>query len=270
MFRILIFTIFTFNCLSASSQAIPNVLNVTISQERYQNQYRPQIRLIIDQYYSFIASASPIFGKDLEEMQNLAVKIAMDWKSKSANCKSDRANCNLSSLYKEANSLDQLILGLQEKFWVHIKPKYDADTLIKVSKYLDEVMIINYKLMHKIEEIHVLSNNFNKPKASAFDEIALIQRNQENNTINLFFNILPEKLKPDFNNLYFNFIKPLEHHAIMENANELLAANIYEYNIILNAFNMNLTKGDIPLTREQSAFLQTIHQTWNSILRSLL
>jgi hypothetical protein len=268
--RILSFIFLLFYQFDAFSIEMKNALNLEITKEKYNSQVRPLLREIIEQYYSFIAASSPEFGKDLQDMQSLAVKIAIEWKDRSTNCKKDRANCDLSSLYREANSLDQLILGLQEKFWVGIKPKYDADTLIKVSKYLDEVMIINYKLLHKVEEIHVLSNNFNKPKPSSFDAIALIQRDQENNTINLLFNILPDKMKKDFMDLYYSFIKPLEHQASMPNAHDLIASKIHDYNITINVFNMNLTKGDIPISVDQANRLRSIHSSWNSMLRSLL
>ena len=203
----------------------------------------------------------------------------------------DRSNQTIKKSLEscEKKQMDICLKNLNDVVGIHYTMDYEINLLLhsilagrksKRRAITDKMMVFRAKLSDfsrkNLAFIHSLETTLltaNTPYQNSMKTIQKIHAEQGllwPSFDQLTTLLIPENITADYEVLYHNFIKNLERHIVEEEKDFYLTANLEKLNNIWNNFHMRMTKSTIKLSKSAENTIETIHQSWNLILKTIL
>ena len=234
------------------------------------NRYiKPQMRSIIQEFYLTLKKLHPL-NANLIENKNLIMKMRYKWDKWRNECEAITDVCNkkLSDIYQISRNLEKKHHALQKKVFSksYFKSQRNIDSLLKLAGSIDNLSNLNYKLLHRIEEILIMSHDGTKQYMDRDEELThtihIMHTFSEQNIVSQ----LPYDVLIVYTSVWLFFIKNLETFLMLEKDTSFLLERLEELNSAWNSFHMRIAKGIVFVPQN----VVNIHNRWNSILKLVL
>lgn len=266
-----IFTIFLAFLFSASAFSA-NLFERKITNENFQRTVRPQARIILTQFYNLLEKISP------EQNEMIAVKqsitsVQITWNSWRQNCSTPSLECEtkLDEVHRRLMYVERRILQLQRTHFTLKKTmrSHEADSLIDTIDTLDEMGNQCFLLLNIIEN-HRINQNLPPSKKIAADvQITKALHFMSLDAERSFLSGLSDELQPHFDFVWNNYLRDLERYVLIEGNLRFFTQRIEDLNLSWNTFFAKMTSENFVIPEGTRTYIQTMHQSWNGILRQL-
>ncbi len=246
-----------------------------ITKERHRRYIKPQLRNIRTEFFHLAKKISfesdliyklrEVNSKNRRLYQEYEQKCFKDIPSQEAQkeCKSI-LNQTIKSLYAS----NQIIFKLRDDLISDFKIQHkNYNSYLKFSRYIDQIEIIIYTVISQLETKRLISNTSYENSFYKDKSIPLKLTKAYTLTNHSLTELLPKNIRPHFESLLFNFIIPLEEKMLQSFSPEWFRSRLGKLNLFWNTFNVNMTKGDITISRKNTNIIKIMHNRWNSILK---
>lgn len=249
---------------------------IKTSKESFYRYIRPQIRNIVLEYYHILKKVSPVPNNpilgNLININKQILALNVDWNKWIKKCEKVTPECYtlLKKFYSNSRKLDYNILSQQgQKLEMNVKDS-KIDNLLNLSHSLDRLSNLNYRNLHRVEEMLIVANTSyywrgaNKRRFNhQLYEMQLIAET-------ILTCILDDEYINEFEFLWSNFIKYMEIYVIIGRNQNYLVNNLASFNLAWNSFHMKMTKGNVSTPVGFVTTIKLMHNRWNSILKMYL
>ena len=239
---------------------------VGVSPESFRRYIRPQIKSIIQEYYSILVKTGP----HQEDLINLRRQIFTLWALIEDEKNQTPHPAIFSEIYHKIKSVDLLILKIWPRFFredIHALTNVYATLL---SRPLDLIASLAYQSGHYLEGLLAfppspeeipatlaqLQQNFIYPMLLQAESILTVE--------------LDKELQENFDGVFRGFIYPLEKYLLTDQDRDYLLSRISELNIAWHSFHTKMVSHDYHLSTNTITTLATIRNRWNSILKLIV
>ena len=244
---------------------------VGVSPESFRRYIRPQIKSIIQEYYSILVKTGP----HQEDLINLRRQIFALWakvedeKNLALKQASDPAK-TLPTIYHKVKDIDLWIL----KIWPRLF-REDAHALTNVyatllARPLDLIASSAYRSGHYLENLMA----FTPPSSEWAATLVNFQQTfvypmllQAESILTVE---LDKELQENFDSVFRSFIYPLEKYLLTDQDHDYLLSRVAELNIAWHSFHTKMVSHDYHLTMNTITTLATIRNRWNSIMKLIV
>ena len=241
---------------------VPNSMFV-----RYIN---PQIRSIMQGYYHALKKLHPM-NEELISSKNVILSFFIDWNRWKKECTVITIECkeSLNKIHKMSKTIENKMLKIQNSIHTQFKKQdpFEFDSIIQITNQLDKISNLNYKILHVIENIQIISQDVdmsynlkNESISTSINEMKIISER-------IITELLPRKIKLVYLNFWNFFIKHLEEFIIYKRKKTFFLQKLGELNFAWNNFSMKISKQIIVLPQNISNQTIIMHHRWNSILK---
>ena len=274
-FRSFISIIFICTSFSANTYQTYNFnpKQVHITEESFRRIIRPELQLIVREYYSVLKQIIP-FCDELIQIKQILLSLNTDWSIWVKKCQLIDYECtvDLRTFYKKTRDLDQVIFNIQksELSFSKSKNEHDIDSMIYSTYALTQISNNNYYLMHFMEQFLITSNTTyfrNLTNSELF--IPILNRMLLTSEMMITEQIDPSYRK-EFEFIWNDFIRTAERYIVLSGDKEFFMKRLEDYNIAWNDFHMRTVKSNIDLPINAQKIISHIHGRWNSILKYLI
>lgn len=243
-----------------------------INTDNFQKIVRPQAKIILNQFYNLLDKISP------EQSEMIAVKQSIvdaktNWDHWLKHCGELAADCpsKLEAVHQDMIRIERLVLILQKKtFKLNANLKsHEIDSRIDLVDTLDEMSNQSFHLLNAIEMQMIRSVTPEPQYAANYLEISQNLHFMQVDAERSFLGGLSDELQPHFDFVWNNFLKDLERYVVIESKQSVFAQRVEDFNLSWNAFYSKMISENFAIPEGSKPYLQTIHQTWNGILRQL-
>ncbi|MBT3583544.1 MAG: hypothetical protein HN509_01450 [Halobacteriovoraceae bacterium] len=247
--------------------------NIKLSNESFRRYIRPQLRSIISEFYHLLKKLAPLQG-DLVSLKSKILKMNSQWNQLKKICPNDQEKCQdlFGKFYQEARSLDKQILVLKKsKLRYSDKKAFSQfDSLVHLSKVLDQILNRNYLLLHYIEEHKIVSDDPFFRFRDSQQKFQQLVHSMKISSEMIIVSLLDKNVRGDFDFAFSNYIKVLESNILLGNDKNFLISRLEDLNMVWNSFHMKMVKGNVKLPKALSKIIIIMHNRWNSILKIIL
>ena len=245
---------------------------VGVSPESFRRYIRPQIKSIIQEYYSILVKTGP----HQEDLINLRRQIFALWafieeeKNQQINHQGPTGHDPFPEIYRKIKSIDLLIL----KIWPRLF-REDEHALINVyatllTRPLDLIASKTYQGGHYLENLLA----FTPPPAEIPATLASIQQKFTYPMLLQAESILTveldKELQENFDGVFRSFIYPLEKYLLTDQDRDYLLARVAELNMAWHSFHTKMVSHDYHLSMNTITTLAMIRNRWNSIMKLIV
>ena len=245
----------------------------SITSSVFDRYVKPQLKSIVNHYFSLLRSVEPRNGKMLR-LKKLLDDSNGFFGGPGTGCSIEKdADCLGRftkvvhvhySIDNEINSFFQSLIASQKEMM------FNGDRFVIFRDRLSGFFKENLAIVHALEEVLLLSHTPFRIRGGRVNELRSRRHALGLNFDQLITLLLPEGIHGDFSALYLNFIKSLDRYVVRGGQDSYLMGNLEQFNNFWNAFHMKMTKSSMKLNKESLDTIQLIHQRWNSVLKLLL
>jgi len=246
---------------------------VGVSPESFRRYIRPQIKSIIQEYYSVLAKTGP----HQESLINLRRQIFALWvqidevRQTLAPHQAPPASSAhlLAELYQKTKQIEFTVLRLWPTLFKAEGPSLTNTYATLLARPLDLIASDAYRLGHTLEKLMAFA-----PVTTLSDELTNLQQNfvypmllQAESILTIE---LPKELQENFDGVFRGFIYPLEKYLLTEQDRDYLLSRITELNMAWHSFHTKMVSHDYRLPPNSYTTMATIRNRWNSIMKLIV
>ncbi|TDJ04564.1 MAG: hypothetical protein E2O68_07995 [Deltaproteobacteria bacterium] len=233
---------------------------VNVSNRSFHNYIRPQIRNLVQDFYSVLKKINPL-QEDTINLKILTHRFKKKWKDYLPHCKKEECTDNFEDLKSLAKRINKKTLKLEKKISGLFSKRRNIDSTIQLSDYSGKISDIWYNILNHLENPLLLKE---KKQVGIYLNQALI------NTEIILISPLDDEIQKNFYFVWSNFIKKLEQEIIEKQNLKFLVTRLEELNITWNSFYMKVPRWKELISGTPKNQLKIMHRRWNSILKIIL
>ncbi len=249
-------------------------LNIKLSFPRYSRYVRPQLKNIVSDFFHIMKKIEPA-EQDLILIRNKTQSINDLWDNWVKHCSvNDQDKCYklIKKVYIESRALDTLILVFQNKR-LRIKHFENSDLLddvLHLTGSLEEISIMNYQILHLIEESLIISSSSYNTSRLTIEGPKKLLNNMLTSSELIMTALISKNFQNEFDKIWFGFIKKIQRQILFNQSPDYLLKYLGDLNMSWNSFHMKVSKSKLKLKNQELKVIQIMHNRWNSILKVLL
>jgi DNA-binding transcriptional ArsR family regulator len=244
-----------------------------LSDEMFNRFGIPQMRSLVNEYYHLIRSLAPDSGEIISLREQL-LRFQADFDRWRTNCQLPKKACHpeITELTRQLRSMDQQTLRhlLNRLKYTEGVSQDQVDSLIWLENTLTQISLLNYRVLHILEQIQVVSETSLSEGAPQFRDLHLKVHEMLTLSEISLTRLLPAYARDDFHALWIGLIKPLEQRVVQNRDKDFYLDRLEQFNTLWNSFHMRMTRGTSELPRPQQNQTRVMHNRWNSIMRIIL
>lgn len=244
-----------------------------LTKESFYRWARPQARNIVSDFFTILKKLDPIHT-NLIALNKQVQKLSYSWQDLNEKCFkiSDVCREDFKQFYLHSRKVDSLILKIRENN-VDLSSVTDSeklDSLVALTKGLNKIAILNYELLHYLEETLMTSGtSFEAYTNSKGRFVSLIHYMKITSKLILTAQV-DKRYKKDFDFIWINFMSKLDYYIVHKKDKKYLEGRLEDLNIAWNSFHMKMAKGNKGFPKVHIKLVSIMHSRWNSILKLIL
>ena len=174
----------------------------------------------------------------------------------------------LKTIYKTLKDTEQTLLYVKSRYTQHLKN--NTDPLLMLLPKINEITLLNYRLIHALEEIQSTLDTSFEHHSVAKTRFEKYIHPMKITSQMMITSLIDQKYRQVFEFAYIQFINSLELEIVEKHNKEYLIKNLENLNLTWNTFHMKITKSEDRPPKNITNLIKIMHNRWNSILKIVL